>query len=106
MATHECVRRPHSEDAETVLQDRSFIEQMKADILRRAEEISDDEDDEENADGRKTIAFEEELDDESAAVKVRDGDVTDDAEGEGDDEVGDPATGANVCLPASNFHTF
>ncbi|KAF8649623.1 hypothetical protein AX16_005712 [Volvariella volvacea WC 439] len=31
---------------EDVLRDRSFIEQMKADILRRAEEISDDEDEE------------------------------------------------------------
>lgn len=35
------------EDENTILRDRTFIEQMKADILRRAEAISDDEDEEE-----------------------------------------------------------
>ena len=34
------------QDESTVLRDRTFIEQMKADILRRAEAISDDDDDE------------------------------------------------------------
>jgi len=33
---------PLSEDASTVLQDRSEIERMKADILRRVEELSDE----------------------------------------------------------------
>jgi activating signal cointegrator complex subunit 2 len=35
-----------------VLRDRTFIEQMKADILRRAEEISDDEEEGEDEEGR------------------------------------------------------
>ncbi|RPD54699.1 hypothetical protein L226DRAFT_574812 [Lentinus tigrinus ALCF2SS1-7] len=57
-----------SGDAEAVLEDRSFIEQMKADILRRAEE-------------GKAIAFEDELDDADRVV-VRDGhDSDDDQEG-------------------------
>ncbi|KAJ6588792.1 hypothetical protein B0H19DRAFT_1101164 [Mycena capillaripes] len=36
---------------DSVLRDRTFIEQMKADILRRAEEISDDEEEEEGGEG-------------------------------------------------------
>jgi activating signal cointegrator complex subunit 2 len=36
--------RSDRQDEHTVLRDRSFIEEMKADILRRAEAISDDED--------------------------------------------------------------
>ncbi|KAJ6595689.1 hypothetical protein DFH09DRAFT_145160 [Mycena vulgaris] len=39
------VRVGKKTDEESVLRDRTFIEQMKADILRRAEEISDDEED-------------------------------------------------------------
>jgi activating signal cointegrator complex subunit 2 len=45
-------------DDEEVLQDRSFIEQMKADILRRAEEMSDSDEDDEDP-GTKVLAFEE-----------------------------------------------
>ncbi|KAF7344543.1 CUE domain-containing protein [Mycena sanguinolenta] len=44
-----------TEDA-SVLRDRTFIEQMKADILRRAEEISDDEEDEEAGEGKSGTA--------------------------------------------------
>ncbi|KAI0370601.1 hypothetical protein BV20DRAFT_1018799 [Pilatotrama ljubarskyi] len=62
-----------SEDAQVVLQDRSFIEQMKADILRRAEEISDEEDEEAAAAG------EDDLED-AVVVKVRDGDATEEEE--------------------------
>jgi activating signal cointegrator complex subunit 2 len=36
---------PYSQDEASVLRDRAAIEQMKADILRRAEAISDDEED-------------------------------------------------------------
>lgn len=73
-----------SDDSTAVLRDRTFIEQMKADILRRAEEVNYS--DEENE--WRDIAFEEELDgiDVSAAVKVGgDGEESDedDEEGEG-----------------------
>ncbi|KAF7360436.1 CUE domain-containing protein [Mycena venus] len=40
------VRIGKKTENESVLRDRTFIEQMKADILRRAEEISDDEEEE------------------------------------------------------------
>ncbi|KAJ6495260.1 hypothetical protein C8R45DRAFT_866444 [Mycena sanguinolenta] len=40
----------------SVLRDRTFIEQMKADILRRAEAISDDEEDEEDVEGKSGAA--------------------------------------------------
>ncbi|TCD70688.1 hypothetical protein EIP91_002063 [Steccherinum ochraceum] len=66
------------------IQDRAYIEQMKADILRRAEEASyeDDEDeDESNKEGGRDLAFEDDLDAESR-VKVRDGEASDDEEGE------------------------
>ncbi|KAJ7167340.1 hypothetical protein C8R43DRAFT_171813 [Mycena crocata] len=47
------VRVGKKTDQDSVLRNRTFIEQMKADILRRAEEISDDEDEEETHDGGK-----------------------------------------------------
>lgn len=76
-----------------MLQDRTFIEQMKADILRRAEEMSDsDEEEEDDALGGGKpkpkgldVAFEDELDEEGA-VKVRDGDPS---EGEGEESEDD-----------------
>ena len=78
------------------MEDRSFIEQMKADILRRAEEISDSESEEDDAGGGrdkgKAIAFEEELDEEGA-IKVRDGDMSEE-EPEGTD--GEEERGAEV----------
>ncbi|KAI0763488.1 hypothetical protein BD413DRAFT_495216 [Trametes elegans] len=80
-----------SEDAEAVLQDRSFIEQMKADILRRAEEI-DEEDEEEEDTGEpgkgkgRDIAFEDELED-ADVVKVRDGGESDEEDDAAEDEV-------------------
>ena len=104
---------PYRDDAETLLQDRSFVQEMKADILRRAEEAAlADEDDDLDSFGDYTgskskakgldIAFEEELDDaaEGDTVKVRDGDESEldgpdgasasDREGDDDD---DGATG-------------
>ncbi|KAI1784541.1 hypothetical protein LXA43DRAFT_976651 [Ganoderma leucocontextum] len=89
-----------SDDVRTVLEDRSFIEQMKADILRRAEEISDSEDEEEDAGdvkGRgkgKAIAFEEELDEESA-IRVRDGDSSEEEEGSDGEDSGGVGTPRN-----------
>ncbi|KAJ7461872.1 hypothetical protein B0H11DRAFT_1735892 [Mycena galericulata] len=54
-------------DQESVLRDRTFIEQMKADILRRAEEISDDEENEEggaqNVDGSGKGKMKEHIED-------------------------------------------
>ncbi|KAK0192803.1 hypothetical protein F5146DRAFT_1102590 [Armillaria mellea] len=73
------------EDETVILRDRTFMEQMKADILRRAEEVSDD--DEEDEVG--TIgAFDEE--DLGSTVKVGgDGEESDEdgAEGVGEIEV-------------------
>ena len=64
-----------SEDASAVLQDRSEIERMKADILRRVEELSD-EDGESDGEGY----------DEDDVVKVKlggDGEESDEEAGEG-----------------------
>lgn len=62
---------------------------MKADILRRAEELSDDEGDDEGFNKGKYIevAFEDELED--GRLKVRDGEETNDDESDEreDDEV-------------------
>ncbi|KAF9813567.1 hypothetical protein IEO21_05499 [Rhodonia placenta] len=64
-----------TDDVLAVLQDREFMEQMKADILRRAEAISDDEDEDRPHNASRYVAFEEELDEDGGgAVKVRDGD--------------------------------
>ncbi|KAI0090405.1 hypothetical protein BDY19DRAFT_770952 [Irpex rosettiformis] len=90
-ATNQCYRAGR-DDAQTILQDRAYIEQMKADILRRAEEISDEEDDDDDGDGMEgrgkgmVVAFEDELDD--GALKVRDGEESQDegSEDETDDD--------------------
>ncbi|OJT07568.1 CUE domain-containing protein 3 [Trametes pubescens] len=89
----------NGDDAHTVLQDRSFIEQMKADILRRAEEISDDSDEEDDMDvramggGGKGKGLAAALDDDELedadVVKVRDGDASDDEEEDDDDDAED-----------------
>lgn len=84
-----------SQNETDVLRDRTFIEQMKADILRRAEEISDSEEsDGDIADLNKNVgrivAFEEELDDAHVSggqVKVLgDGEESGESDGEGDEE--------------------
>ncbi|KAK0452426.1 hypothetical protein EV421DRAFT_1702375 [Armillaria borealis] len=70
------------EDETAIMRDRTFMEQMKADILRRAEEISDEEDDEEGTTG----AFDEE--DLGSTVKVGgDGEESDEDGAEGVGEI-------------------
>ena len=75
---------------------------MKADILRRAEEISDSESEEDDAGGGrdkgKAIAFEEELDEEGA-IKVRDGDMSEE-ELEGTDGEEERGAQVSLCLDA------
>ena len=67
---------------------------MKADILRRAEEVSDDEDEEVQTGGKGKgkapargvdIAFEDDVDEEGV-VRVRDGDESDEGEESEEDE--------------------
>lgn len=76
----------------TSLTDRAFIDEMKSNILRLAEAVSDS--DSEDNDGRqlkgKEVAFEEELDDDGG-VLVRDGEGTDD---DSEDEEQDGGDGA------------
>ena len=90
-----------SDDAHTLLEDRTYIEQMKADILRRAEEISDSEDEDEgdpandNDKGRgRAIAFEEELDDDNA-IRVQDGGSSDEEEGSNGEDSGGVGVSSN-----------
>jgi len=80
------------EDETSVLQDRRFIEEMKADILRRAEAISDEDEDispDTEKGGQVTVAYEEELDlGGPDRLKVA-GDGEESSEGEGDDGEGE-----------------
>lgn len=72
------------------MNDRSFIDQMKADILRRAEAISDSEEEEEEG---RVVAFEEELDDVPAGAQVKvagDGEESSESDGEGEGEAKEP----------------
>ncbi|KAF5355264.1 hypothetical protein D9758_006046 [Tetrapyrgos nigripes] len=50
-----------AENETTFLRDRAFIEQMKADILRRAEQLSDEEDEEMEERKEETLAFEDDV---------------------------------------------
>ncbi|KAJ7266903.1 hypothetical protein B0H12DRAFT_1010510 [Mycena haematopus] len=87
---------------DSVLRDRTFIEQMKADILRRAEEISDDEEDEGEIEGKsgakgkaKEPVDDGDLDLDGAHVKVAgDGEESggEDGDGEEDEEALGPET--------------
>lgn len=77
---------------------------MKADILRRAEEISDEEEDEDEGNGAKgkgiIVAFEDELDE--GGLKVRDGEESSDG---GSDDEGDDHDGEVLC-PESTIYVF
>ncbi|KAH9962905.1 hypothetical protein BC827DRAFT_1260123 [Russula dissimulans] len=94
-----------SDDAMTVLRDRSFMDQMKTDILRRVEAPTDSEDDEEvnifgvvsddqtrskgKGKGRvREVAFDDELEDVGAVRVVGDGEESsaDDEDEDGRDE--------------------
>lgn len=80
-----------SGDADTLLNDRTFIEEMKADILRRAQEQEEDSDHEERRGPLKEIDFEEDLDDELAKpsftlAKVDGEDTGDEDASDGQDE--------------------
>ena len=90
-----------------MLQDRAFLEQMKADILRRAEEMNNEDEEEEVTDdeiygagkgkGKAKgidVAFEDDLD-EAGGVKVRDGQSEDEGSEESDAE--DDAVCALLC---------
>ncbi|KAJ7754498.1 hypothetical protein B0H16DRAFT_746484 [Mycena metata] len=89
-----------------LLRDRTFIEQMKADILRRAEEISDDEDEEDadaNANGggkgkAKELAEDGDLDIDVAQnhVKVV-GDGEESGGEDGDEEEEEALTPDTIC---------
>ncbi|CAL1699245.1 unnamed protein product [Somion occarium] len=96
-----------TEDLGIVIQDRAVMDQMKADILRRAEEAmySDEEEDvdpyaDKDRKKGKDVAFEDELD-EGGGVKVRDGEPTDDEESSnegGSDEEEDGAKRPETIL--------
>ncbi|KAI0066832.1 hypothetical protein BV25DRAFT_1987939 [Artomyces pyxidatus] len=87
--------RPYlvSGDAATVLRDRTFIEQMKADILRRAEAVSDSEEEDEPSGGTGKgkamhVAFDEELEEIDAVRVVGDGEGTSEEDDDDDELVG------------------
>jgi activating signal cointegrator complex subunit 2 len=87
-----------SDDAMTVLRDRSFMEQMKTDILRRVEAPSDSEDEEEvdifgvtgsrsKSKGKmREVAFDDELDDVGSVRVAGDGEESSADDEDVDDE--------------------
>ncbi|KAG8953747.1 hypothetical protein FRC04_001952 [Tulasnella sp. 424] len=78
-----------SGDADTLLSDRSFLDEMKADILRRAQEQQDDSEEEGGGGVRRDIAFEDELDDALAKPTFRLADAAGEESEEGDSEDGE-----------------
>ena len=81
-----------SDDAMTMLRDRSFVEQMKTDILRRVEAPSDSEDEEMNIFGvagkskTREVAFDDELEDVGSVRVAGDGEESSVNEDEDEDE--------------------
>ncbi|KAF8484126.1 hypothetical protein F5888DRAFT_1627023 [Russula emetica] len=84
------IGKKKSDDAMTVLRDRSFMEQMKTDILRRVEAPSDSENEEVNIFGGKVreVAFDDDLEDVSSVRVAGDGEESseDESEDERDEE--------------------
>lgn len=97
---HSCTRmysQPiSSENADTVLRDKGFIAAQKADILRRAAEVSDP-DSEWNSDEEKqkptTLGFFDDEDEGGGGAGVNDGEASSesDSEKEGDGDEGETA---------------
>ncbi|KAG8891355.1 hypothetical protein FRC00_013826 [Tulasnella sp. 408] len=89
-----------SGDADTLLNDRSFLEEMKADILRRAQEQQGESDDEGPARPRRDITFEDELDDELAKPTFKLASIDGESSDEGDSEEGEDegAPPEKACL--------
>ena len=82
----------HRRDSEIVLGDRSFLDQMKEDILRRAAELSESEEEyelDEHGKRVQIVAFEDELEENlNAGIRVAgDGEATSDEDSEEDIEV-------------------
>lgn len=82
-------------DADSLLQDRSFVEYMKADIIRRVQEVSDEEDEPIERLPERIVTYNEELDDDAESlvdkgVKVTgDGEASDESDADADADVGD-----------------
>ncbi|KAH9061063.1 hypothetical protein EDB87DRAFT_1778150 [Lactarius vividus] len=91
-----------SDDTSTVLRDRTFMEEMKADILRRADEPSDSEEevidifgfagDRARGKGKaQEVAFDDELDNVSGVRIAGDGEESSEDEGENEGEDPEPS---------------
>jgi activating signal cointegrator complex subunit 2 len=92
------------DDAMTVLHDRSFMEQMKTDILRRVEAPSDSEDEELNIFGVasdhhtkgkgkiREVAFDDDLEDVSSVRVAGDGEESSEDEDEDEEHETNPQT--------------
>ncbi|KAF8591311.1 hypothetical protein K439DRAFT_1380796 [Ramaria rubella] len=90
------------DNADALLQDRSFIEQMKADIIRRAEELSEDEEtDIALHQRRRTIPFEEDLIDDGLDA-LGDKSVKVVGDGEDSDESGEEEDAGDVSAPQAS----
>ena len=98
------LRRVGSDDAMAVLHDRSFMEQMKTDIMRRVEAPSDSEDEEVNifgvasdrhARGKgkvREVAFDDDLEDVSSVRVAGDGEESSEDEDEDEEHETNPQT--------------
>jgi activating signal cointegrator complex subunit 2 len=73
---------PYSQDEASVLRDRAAIEQMKADILRRAEAMSDDEDD--GGEDEDDLGFGDDV------KVIGDGEASDEGEDDSDEDGAPP----------------
>lgn len=86
-------------DTTGVLRDRTFIEQMKADILRRAEEMSDEEEEDGTPDRTGTVPQESVLLDEDEAANTSAVRVLGDGEDSGDEVSDEEGEGEGAATP-------
>lgn len=88
-------------NADDVLQDRAFLDQMKADILRRAEELSDSDHDEDEA------VDDDDIDAllESGVKVVADGEGSEESEDDNEEDNGGTASGSRSRTPAPQPQT-
>ncbi|CAE6444749.1 unnamed protein product [Rhizoctonia solani] len=101
------IGKKRSENAETVLNDKSFIVAQKAEILRRAAEVSDAESEWKSDEEKRpaVVAFFDDDDEYGGGGVVNDGEATSESDSEAGSEVGGPESALELAWLA-DAHVF
>ncbi|KAG8691902.1 hypothetical protein FRC11_005695 [Ceratobasidium sp. 423] len=93
------IGKKRAENADTILNDKSFIAAQKAEILRRATEVSDAESEWKSDEEKRptVVAFFDDDDEYGGGGVVNDGEATSESDSEGEGDVGGPETALELA---------